>query len=465
MDRGMKPIAEHRAGGGTMRGVRGTFVAGTLAVGLSAVAASASATQELSPRDELFAHSEEFRQEVIEVTEGIYVAVGYALGNAILVEGEDGVLIIDTTGRNAARAIKAEFDRITTDPVRAIIYTHSHGDHTQGASVFAGDAEPEVYAHESFLRENRPTPVGRSGREGGNQSGGELPAELRPNRGIGPGGGGGGGGSGYMEPTVTFSGERYAFEVAGINVELVYAPGETNDQIYVWLPDRQVLFPGDNFYRAFPNVYGIRGVPLRRVDHWVQSLAKMVEEDPAYLVPSHGRPIIGRDNVRAALRPYHDGVESVLDQTIAGMNQGLRPDELAEAVRLPEDLAQHPWLREFYGSVEWSVRAIYSFYLGWFDGNASNLFPLSNAERARRILELAGGVDALLVQGRDAMASDDHQWAAEAADYVLHVEPENVDAMLIKAEALEALAEQQINAGARNWYLTSAQWLRTRAAR
>ena len=94
-----------------MRGVRGTFVAGTLAVGLSAVAASASATQELSPRDELFAHSEEFRQEVIEVTEGIYVAVGYALGNAILVEGEDGVLIIDTTGRNAARAIKAESTR------------------------------------------------------------------------------------------------------------------------------------------------------------------------------------------------------------------------------------------------------------------------------------------------------------------------------------------------------------------
>ncbi len=437
----------------------------SLIVPFSLIVALPAVAQQLGPRDELFAHSEEFRREVIRVTEGVYVAVGFALANVILIEGDDGVLIIDTTeGMDAAREIKAEFDRITTKPVRAIIYTHSHPDHIRGAAAFAGDAEPDVYAHESLLPENRPGGVGRGARDGGNQFGGALPAELRPNAGIGPqlvlGGGGG-----YLEPTVTFAGERFEFEAAGIRVELVHAPGETDDQIYVWLPDRRILFPGDNFYRAFPNLYAIRGVPLRRVDSWIESLAKMIEEGAEYLVPSHTRPILGSANVGAALQAYHDGVKSVLDQTIAGMNRGLRPDELVQTVRLPEELAQNPFLREFYGTVEWAVRTIYSYHLGWFDGNATSLFPLSNSERAERLLELVGGTGPLLTEGRRALDQEDHQWAAEIADYVLLVEQDNRDAMLLKADALEALGEQQISANARNWYLTSVQWLRERAER
>jgi uncharacterized sulfatase len=327
--------------------------------------------------------------------------------------------------------------------------------------VFAGSESPEIYVHESFLPENRPTQVGRAGRDGGNQFGTSLSADVRPNAGIGPSLRTAGE-DGYMEPTVAFEGERYAFEVAGVRVELVHAPGETDDQIYVWLPEQRVLFPGDNFYRAFPNLYAIRGVPLRRVDHWAESLAKMVAEEPEHLVPSHTRPVSGAA-ARAALQAYHDGVRSVLDQTIEGMNQGLRPDELARTVRLPDELAANPFLREFYGTVEWSVRTIYSYYLGWFDGNATNLFPLSNAERAERLLALLGGADAVAAEARAALERGDAQWAAELIDHVLVAEPARRDALLLKAEALEDMGERQISANARNWYLTSALWLRREA--
>jgi alkyl sulfatase BDS1-like metallo-beta-lactamase superfamily hydrolase len=189
----------------------------------------------------------------------------------------------------------------------------------------------------------------------------------------------------------------------------------------------------------------------------------MIAEDPEYLVPSHTRPIVGNADVVAALQAYQDGVHSVLDQTVAGMNRGLRPDELVETVRLPEELARNPYLREFYGTVPWAVRAIHTFHLGWFDGNATNLFPLSNTERAERLAELVGGVGPLLAEGAESLEDGAFQWAAEVADYVLFTDSENRAALLLKAAALEALAERQISANARNWYLTSAQWLRQQA--
>ena len=103
--------------------------------------------------EKLIAHTQEFRKEIIRVTDGVYVAVGYALANSILIEGDDGVIIIDTTeSQAAALAIKAEFDKITSKPVHAIVYTHNHPDHVNGSRIFAGDTEPEVYAHDTLQR-------------------------------------------------------------------------------------------------------------------------------------------------------------------------------------------------------------------------------------------------------------------------------------------------------------------------
>ena len=54
------------------------------------------------------------------------------------------------------------------------------------------------------------------------------------------------------------------------------------------------------------------------------------------------------------------------DQTVRLMNKGLAPREIAARVKLPPHLATHPYLIEYYGTVEWSVKAVYHGYLGWF---------------------------------------------------------------------------------------------------
>jgi len=144
-----------------------------------------------------------------------------------------------------------------------------------------------------------------------------------------------------------------------------------------------------------------------------------------HLVPGHTRPITQAANVRAALMAYRDAIQSVLDQTLAGMRKGERPDELVQHVKLPPPLADNPYLQEFYGSVAWSVRAIYADRLGWFDGNATRLFPLTERQRAAKIIGLAGGADQVLARARDALAAREFQWAAELADYLLAVDGVN----------------------------------------
>jgi alkyl sulfatase BDS1-like metallo-beta-lactamase superfamily hydrolase len=418
------------------------------------------AAQDGAAREKLRAQSNEYRKEVIRVTDGVYVAVGYSASNVILIQGATGSIIVDTaTDPAAARVIRTAFGDLLRPPVVGIIYTHSHPDHTGGARVFAGTDHPEIVSHQRLV-ETVPD-IGRAGREGGDQFGMTLPESMYINAGVQleygrvtpPTR------DGYLPPTRTFTDDQLPLTMAGVRLQLLSTPGETADAISVWLPEKRVLMPGDDFFRAFPNISPIRGARLRTPEDWIASLEKMIALGPDDVVPSHTRPVLGAGASRTALSAYRDGIKSILDQAIQGMKQGERPDELAQHVKLPPPLAQNPYLQEFYGSVEWMVRGIYADRVGWFDGNATNLFPLPEKDRAAKLVGLIGGSDQVLTRGREALSAREFTWAAELADYVLANDSANVGAKRIKAQALIGLGEQQINAIARNYYLSSAMYL------
>ncbi len=411
---------------------------------------------------DLAAQAQEFRQEVIRVAEGVYVAVGFGLANSVLLEGRDGVVIVDTMeSAEAARPVKEAFAQISAKPVKAIIYTHFHTDHTFGTRILAGDHRPEIWAHESteyWL--NRVATITRETvyRRSLRQFGSLLPAEEFLHAGIGP--------RLVFDanvtpalvfPNRTFSGERAELEISGIRMVLIHAPGETPDQIVVWLPDKKVLLAADNFYKSFPNLYAIRGTAYRDVNLWVRSLDIMRELKPDHLVPLHTRPISGADRIYETLTHYRDAIQFVHDQTIRWMNAGLPPEEIVRKVKLPPHLAGRPYLREYYGTVAWSVRGVFDGYMGWFGGNATDLFPLSPGERAERLADLAGGKQALREKARQAFSAGDYQWALELTDPLLQLEPDNQDTRNLKGAALRALGLKQNAATARNYYLTQAR--------
>ena len=65
-----------------------------------------------------------------------------------------------------------------------------------------------------------------------------------------------------ITPTDTCD-EKLSINEAGFDLVLYHAPGETNDQIIVHWPEKDVLFPADNIYKAFPNLYAVRGTAAR----------------------------------------------------------------------------------------------------------------------------------------------------------------------------------------------------------
>lgn len=405
--------------------------------------------------------AKQFPRGVVQVTEGVYVAIGYGLANSVLLVGDGAVVVVDTMESvEAAVPVRDAFREITQDPVAAIIYTHHHADHVFGAGILAGNHHPEVFAHASFqpqldrlVTATRAITYERSMRQFGTM----LSDSQRIHCGIGPK---------LLNdatttvspllPTRTFEGDRLELEIAGIRMELLHLPGETPDQIGVWLPDKLVLLAGDNFYHAFPNLYAIRGTASRNSQEWTNSLDRMRELRAQFLIPGHTLPVVGEDEIFARLTDYRDAIQFTHDQTVRLMNLGYGPDEIAETLRLPRSLAEKPWLAEHYGRMDWAVRSIFGGYLGWFDGDAAHLSPLSQKERSDRIAKLAGGPEQMVKAANAALASGDARWAVELADHLRSLNESPKEAGRIRATALRMLADAETSANGRSYYWTQA---------
>lgn len=410
-------------------------------------------------------HSKIFKKGVEKVGSNIFAAIGYGIANSIMIEGDDGVIIVDTmTTTEEAAEVLAEFRKITPKPVKAIIYTHSHPDHVFGAEAFVAAAgRPEIYAHETtenhvrrLFTEIGPIIGSRSLRMYGNflAPGQVLNVGIGPLVGMKPDSK-----LGFVRPTRTFS-ETLEVEAAGIPFKLIFAPGETDDQIVVWLPKQKVLIPADDFYWAFPNLYTIRGTTFRNLKQWYQSLDKMRDLNPEYLVPCHTRPIVGAKKIQEILTNYRDAIQYVHDQSIRGINAGLTPDELAEQIKLPPHLAEAPYLQPFYGNVSWSVRSMFTGNLGWFDGDAATLQPLTRKEQARLVARLVGGEKELVRHAKELLEKKEFQAALELTGHLIQLNPGHAEAKGIRIKALSALGEREENPNARHYYLTEALEIR-----
>lgn len=115
-----------------------------------------------------------------------------------------------------------------------------------------------------------------------------------------------------------------------------------------------------------------------------------------------------------------------------------------------------PYLGEYYGTVEWTVRAIFTAYAGWFDGNPTHLRPLAPGKRGEKAVALMGGPQAVLRAVQAAVEEREYQWALELCDLLLNAGEMTPEARRWKAAALRKLAAMETSANGRHYYLVSA---------
>lgn len=403
---------------------------------------------------------EQYKKQVTKVNHRIYHFLGWGHSNATAIIGETSVILVDTLDSDErAKRLRAELATITDKPVRTIIYTHSHPDHRGGAGAFRDTVE-EIIAFKA-----RTEPLDGYGRiaaalnqRGEFQFGYELTDEENISQGIGPreGKAVGDGVYDFMSPTTVYDVDTTTRTIDGVTMELTAAPGETDDQLFVWLEEDKVMISGDNYYGCWPNLYAIRGTQYRDIAQWIKTLEKILSYPAEALLPGHTAPLIGRDQILEVVGNFKNAIASVFDQTLDCLGRGLTLAETVESVRLPEELRDKEYLGEYYGTVEWSVKGIYSGYVGWFDGEAAHLMPCPRREFSAAVLELAGGPDKLLAKALSCLEKGESQLALELLE-LLGGEAQSGKIKEVKRRALLARAAQMTSANARHYYICSAK--------
>jgi len=413
-------------------------------------------------------YEEFFPPEVLHVTDGVWVARGYNRDNPVLIEGIDGLIVVDPgesipAAQKVKDAFNANLDNIfDKKPVKAIIYTHHHDCHVNGTSVFA-DEQTEIIGHESLLSNMFSEwfgPVYPSRVEGGIKMTGMMfqDVPVRDGKGWFVGYGLAGtqtfGPSGFLAPTKTIK-EETRLTIAGVDVDLIPVAGETTDVLLVWLPQKEVLIQIAVVYEAFPAISTTRGSRLRDPLDYVNTLKIARGLNPEYLVTIHGpNPVTsGKENVSQYLTNFSDAIQFVNDQTLYYMNKGYTAEEMMDLIVLPPHLASSPYLQEIYGSKEWNIVHIFRYYRGYYTGEVRDLFPQTTQSEAEMSAFLAEG-DGDLASKAQAALDINPEWALRLADDALLLDPDNPVAFEAKKAAMLTLAENTMNSQARNMLLS-----------
>jgi alkyl sulfatase BDS1-like metallo-beta-lactamase superfamily hydrolase len=176
---------------------------------------------------------------------------------------------------------------------------------------------------------------------------------------------------------------------------------------------------------------------------WAGAFGKMEALEPEVLLPGHGLPIVGRDRVRQALSESAELLETLMEQTLALMNDGARLDDIVNTVHAPEHLLARPYLRPIYDEPEFVVRNIWRLYGGWYDGDPSHLKPAPAAALAAELASLAGGAGRLAERAREVAAAGDLRLAGHLAELAAQAAPGDKGVHEVRAEVFGARAKEE----------------------
>ncbi len=234
--------------------------------------------------------------ELIEVTNGVYARLHEGLTNAGIIVGEEGVLLIDSLRvPSFARDLIADVRRLTDKPIRYVVNTHSHWDHSWGNQEFPGVT---IIGHVNCRAEMRSEEMTVRWRAKVLDAGDAWSAEAQSAR--------------IIPPNLTFP-ETLHLDFAARPIDLHWlGRAHTSGDIFIHLPEERLIFTGD--------VAQDGGVPYMLdgyMKDWVETDARLLEIDAERFVSGHG-PV----GERPALRAAHEFIRALVGDTAAARAAG-----------------------------------------------------------------------------------------------------------------------------------------------
>jgi alkyl sulfatase BDS1-like metallo-beta-lactamase superfamily hydrolase len=411
---------------------------------------------------------------LFKVTERVYQVRGLDIANMTIIEGERGLILIDPllSNETAKAALDLYLQHRPAKPVAAVIYTHSHADHFGGARGVMSEADAasgkvKVIAPDGFMEHAVAENViagNAMSRRAQYQFGSALPVGERAQIDTGLGKALSKGTISLIPPNDII---RQAYEtrtIDGVEIEFHLVPGsEAPAEMIMYFPQFRLLNMAEDATHTMHNLYTIRGAEIRDGRLWSRYIGEAIErygDKTDAVIAQHHWPIWGNARIVAFLKKQRDLYKFIHDQSVRLLNHGLTSTEIAEQLKLPQSLANDWASRGYYGTLSHNAKAVYQFYLGWYDANPADLNPLPRAEMAKKQAEYMGGAEAVLKRARDDFAAGQYRWVASVMSQLVFADPLNKDARNLGADALEQLGYQSEAATWRNAYLLGAQELR-----
>jgi len=410
---------------------------------------------------------------LFKVIDGIYQLRGFDIGNMTIIEGKRGWIVVDplTCRESAAFAFAFAKKQLGEKPVSAIIITHSHADHFGGVLGVitpreAASRKLPVIAPEGFIEESisENMMVGAAmGRRSAFQFGKDLERSVKGLVDNGLGKATAYGSIGIVEPNVIINKAKQEMTVDGLRFVFNNVPGaEAPAELTFVIPEKKAFAGAEILSQTMHNLLPVRGAKVRDALRWANYLDQALEyaADTEVYFGQHNWPIWGKDRIKKFITMHRDVYRYTHDQTVRLINAGYTPQEVADKIKLPKSLESYFGTRGYYGDLRHNVKAVYQFYMGFYDGNPANLNPLPPQESAKRYLALIGGADKATSAAQAAFDKGDYRWAAEVLNMVVFGAPDYKGAKELLSRTYDQMGYMSESAIWRNSYLTAAHELR-----
>jgi linear primary-alkylsulfatase len=411
---------------------------------------------------------------LFEVLPGVYQVRGLDIANMTLIEGDKGVVVVDTlTSIEGARAaMELYFQHRGKKPVTAVIFSHTHTDHWGGARGVLDDATlasgkvpiiaPNLFMEHAVSENIIAGPAML--RRAQYQFGPFLAKGVRGHVDCGLGKSMAAGAVALLRPTDLIIATGDTRIIDGLEFEFQMAPNsEAPAEMHFFVPRYRLLNLAENCTHNFHNLLPFRGADVRDALAWSKYLGEALQMwggKAEAMCGQHHWPVWGKERIDTMIRQQRDLYKFAHDQTIRLMNHGLTATEIAETIRLPASLDAAWHGRGYYGHIRHNVKAIYQKYLGWYDANPVHLDPLPPVESGKKYVEYMGGAQALLERARKDFAKGEFRFVAQAVSHLVFADPDNQAARALLADTFEQLGYAAESSTWRNAYLFGAQELR-----